>query len=102
MTLHHGYRWQYTDRGRVKHAVYDDLVARCGAVAVYELDTWRGTGSQDEYDRLEQLPECQRCRKILGLDLTPRCRICRASVPNGKRSSFASNICADCVSDSEE
>lgn len=60
--------WRYTGpRGRVKHAVGHGDVSRraeCG-LEVYNSSYWFGTGSQDEYDKLESLPECKRCLREL-------------------------------------
>lgn len=58
--------WRYLPHGRVTHAIapWMDGVARCGVATA--PDEWRGTGTQDEYERAEQLPRCRRCVSILG------------------------------------
>lgn len=62
--------WRYLPGGTVKHG-FTELpggfgTAFCGQSPVwYAPDEWRGTGSQDEYERVEQLPECKRCRAAM-------------------------------------
>lgn len=60
------WEWRYLPTGKVKHllANVSDAAAMCG---VYTLPSsvWRGTGSQDEYERLEQLPECRLCLRYI-------------------------------------
>lgn len=60
------YEWRYVHGGRVKHSVCAErkhASAVCG-VGPWWFDNWRGTGSQDEYERVAQLPVCKRCAKI--------------------------------------
>jgi hypothetical protein len=65
--------WRYLGgpRTRAKHAL--DIsgghtghvnVARCGLYS-WSSAIWMGTGSQDEYDRVDQLPECKSCCRTL-------------------------------------
>lgn len=56
-------------RGKVAHllpprALADGYVASalCGLWA-WHHSAWRGTGSQDEYDRAESLPTCKTCER---------------------------------------
>lgn len=60
------WEWRYLPASKVKHllANVSDAAAVCG---IYTLPAsrWRGTGSQDEYDRLELLPECRRCLRYV-------------------------------------
>lgn len=35
----------------------------CGFVSPPLLDSWRGTGSQAEYDKAQSLPLCRRCKQ---------------------------------------
>lgn len=56
---------RYLPRGRVRHRttpnLYEEstLVALCG-IAAYS-GYWRGTGTQDEYERLSRIPRCSNC-----------------------------------------
>lgn len=61
------YEWRYLHGGRVAHAlrVAGDAVAVCGVDNGW-WGWWYGTGTQDEYERVAQLPRCQRCVKIGG------------------------------------
>lgn len=54
--------WRYLFHGRVKHAIGPTnwKTAKCGTGPAW-FDDWRGTGTQDEYERLAALPACQRC-----------------------------------------
>lgn len=58
--------WRYLRRGKVKHAVgqkadgWVERVAECG-VGIDLFEDWFGTGTQDEYEKAEQLPACRRC-----------------------------------------
>jgi hypothetical protein len=56
--------WRYLPGRRVKHALREETahtgVAECGAAPRFGL-MWFGTGSQDEYERVEALPACKRC-----------------------------------------
>lgn len=64
--------WRYLAKGNVKHAMCSaghtghDRAALCGA-APHWLDpaSWMGTGSPNEYERLDELPECLTCAKLL-------------------------------------
>lgn len=60
--------WRYLPYGRVRHALIHSNEARayCGAVA-YPASDWRGTGNQDEYERVAGLPMCADCATMLGL-----------------------------------
>ena len=65
--------WRYLPRRKVKHAVPlntmwhtgHDPISLCGIIIVIP-DNWRGTGSQEEYDTIDKLSECQRCAALLG------------------------------------
>lgn len=61
--------WRYTEHGKLAHLLRESwgipLDAECG-LEVWNVHDWRGTGSQDEYDRIEQMPRCQRCLKAVG------------------------------------
>jgi hypothetical protein len=69
--------WRYLPNGRTRHAIdpapavdEDTLglaVSVCGAYAL-EPDEWHGTGTQDEYERVETLPACKRCASKVGPD----------------------------------
>lgn len=56
---------RYLPRGGVRHRTRPNfmesstLVASCGISA--SEGYWRGTGSQDEYERLFRIPRCQKC-----------------------------------------
>jgi hypothetical protein len=62
-----GYERRYTGKqGKVAHLVDESyltrimdgwLVVLCGLGG----DMWKGTGSQDEYERAEALPLCRNC-----------------------------------------
>lgn len=54
--------WRYQPGGTVKHLLgrVSDAGAICG-VDTLPASNWRGTGSQDEYERLETLRPCRRC-----------------------------------------
>lgn len=71
-TNHDHFEWRYTFNGRVRHALRKsaDHIAICGAAPSLFYD-WYGTGSQEEYERVESLPDCARCTRLL-----------RSSVPN--------------------
>ena len=60
----------------VRHFISNLLNARNGVslcnISPYlfaDLDDWLGTGSQIEYEKLEQLPDCKNCVKIIGRKL---------------------------------
>lgn len=65
--------WRYLANRKVKHAVPvntmwytgHDPISLCGIIIVVP-DQWRGTGSQEEYDTVDSLPECKRCTALLG------------------------------------
>lgn len=56
---------RYFPRVGVRHRTHPNflepatLVAACGLSA--SASYWRGTGSQDEYERLAAIPRCLRC-----------------------------------------
>ena len=58
--------WRYLPKGRVRHALRDSgySTALCG-IGVWVFSQWLGTGSQREYERVEELPECKRCAREL-------------------------------------
>ena len=60
--------WRYLPFGKVRHALRSSgrSMALCG-VRVVDPWEWCGTGSQREYERVKQLPECKRCAR----ELTP-------------------------------
>lgn len=63
--------WRYTsDRAKVKHGLWTTShnQAVCG-LRVTVSHFWKGTGSQEEYERVEALPKCSRCVKAYD-DLT--------------------------------
>lgn len=65
-----GESWKYLKRGTVVHYLSDGIygprpVAECGASTLHSSD-WRGTGTQEEYERVEALPECKKCLHKLG------------------------------------
>lgn len=60
------YEWRYLYRGRAKHSVNVEAQhanAQCGRGPEL-FECWYGTGSQDEYDRVSELPACGQCMKI--------------------------------------
>lgn len=71
--------WRYLPTGEVRHAIYlqdaSDFYppALCGVQprersrwrVKQQLPGWYGTGTQDEYERVETLPECKRCAVLL-------------------------------------
>ena len=59
------YDWRATAGGGRKHVVNTaskHVAALCG-VSVWTFDRWYGTGSQKEYEKLEQLDPCKSCLK---------------------------------------
>lgn len=59
------YARRYLPGGRVAHAVWPNhSTAACGRYA--DVDDWRGSGTQDEYERAASLPPCRRCLAELG------------------------------------
>lgn len=56
--------WRYVPRGEVKHRLRCSTAVRavCG-FSVWTPSDWFGTGSQLEYERVDELPECQLCLK---------------------------------------
>lgn len=69
------FTWRYISRGKAKHALAlrssaatgHASIAECGSSpAWFDPWSWMGTGSQDEYDRIEELPECARCVILVG------------------------------------
>lgn len=69
MTVPQGWTRRYTPGGLVAHLIWEPdwsrghpyvyVHAACGWSGVHEY--WRGTGSQAEYDKAADLPECRRC-----------------------------------------
>lgn len=60
--------WRYLRGGLVRHALSAPVGGRDEAVCGTHLwpgDDWYGTGTQDEYERVAALPECQRCTRRL-------------------------------------
>ncbi len=56
---------RYLPGGRVAHAVNPNHgQAVCGTTA--DRDDWRGTGTQDEYERVAALPRCRACLRKMG------------------------------------
>jgi len=62
----------YTPYGRMAHLLplgalvsFGSPVALCRRSPAL-FDSWRGTGSQAEYDKAAALPLCQRCKKAAG------------------------------------
>lgn len=63
--------WRYLPKGKVKHALplYSNSVTGHSHTSLCGLcpEDWLGTGSQDEYEKAEVLPECGLCVRILRL-----------------------------------
>lgn len=67
--------WRYLPDRRVRHALIVDAsllsgyysTSLCGTSPTWfrGSDEWRGTGSQAEYERVEELRECGRCTRLL-------------------------------------
>lgn len=67
--------WRYLPRRTVKHALLVDSgisghrsTALCGISPSWfapDTEQWWGTGTQDEYEQAERLPECRRCARLL-------------------------------------
>lgn len=60
------WEWRYLPGGTVKHLLgrVSDSGAICGVYA-WPSWSWRGTGSQDEYERLDRLRSCRRCLRMI-------------------------------------
>jgi hypothetical protein len=62
-----GEGWRYLARGGVRHMtslnIFDSSRFSLCGLAVALPSHWRGTGTQDEYERLARLPKCLRCMK---------------------------------------
>lgn len=67
--------WRYLPERRVKHAMVlcnsvlgHAIVAVCGVAPAWFAPAyaWRGTGNQTEYEMIERLPECGRCKRLIG------------------------------------
>jgi hypothetical protein len=61
-----GEGWRYTGNGSVRHFLPNRphtaaWTAWCGLWMAEEF--WRGTGSQEEYERLASLPKCLTCMR---------------------------------------
>ena len=58
---------RYLPRGGVRHRTRPDFMETSTRVAACGLSaseySWRGTGSQDEYERLCRIPRCANCIK---------------------------------------
>lgn len=54
--------WRYKLGGTVLHEIsaYFDRYSHCG-VTVMNFSDWRGTGTQDEYDKAAAMAKCQKC-----------------------------------------
>ncbi len=64
-----GEGWRYVFSGGVRHYITGTVSPRCNSVCGVTpgfFDDWRGTGRQDEYERLASLPKCLRCMRWLG------------------------------------
>jgi hypothetical protein len=67
--------WRYLSRGKAKHALPLDgnavtghqVSALCGTMPAWFAPSpaWMGTGSQTEYETVDELPECRRCARLL-------------------------------------
>lgn len=69
------FEWLYLKNGKVAHALSTFTGSRFSAeCGVYTFAGWHGTGSQDEYDRAAELPQCQRCVKVIGPKVVGRHR----------------------------
>lgn len=68
------FEWRYlSERSQAVHGFYrapqGGSPARCGVQPVwFGAGGWRGTGSQDEYERAATLPRCHRCVRLLTAD----------------------------------
>lgn len=60
------FEWRYIEFGHVKHALRrsSDRAALCGTGPHWCAPDWYGTGSQAEYERVAELPECRRCLRF--------------------------------------
>lgn len=62
--------WRYLPgRGRVVHCLENanEPFALCGAGPLTGAADWRGTGSQDEYEKAAQMRMCRFCAQKLGM-----------------------------------
>lgn len=61
-----GEGWRYTPRGQVRHYTATSGGFRASACALISDNPkyWRGTGTQEEYERLTSLPKCLNCEAI--------------------------------------
>lgn len=61
------YAYRYMAGGSVAHALgrASDAAAVCG-MGPWLSRHWRGTGSQEEYERAAALPLCRRCERLVG------------------------------------
>jgi len=62
MTPEEHYVWRYLPRGDRLHALVNSraCAALCG-LGVWDSWSWRGTGTQAEYERAALLPRCSKC-----------------------------------------
>ena len=71
--LAEGFPAVYLRRGRVTHLIpkgidpNDPIVALCGTGPSW-YDTWRGTGTEEEYDLARSMPLCLHCLRVLKED----------------------------------
>jgi hypothetical protein len=73
------FEWLYLKNGRVTHALSTFTGSRFSAeCGIAGWAGWYGTGSQDEYDRVAELPQCQNCVKVIGPKVVGR------HVPRGR------------------
>jgi hypothetical protein len=67
------YEWRYLLGGRRTHALISSLdrIALCGRGVGWRdgAEEWRGTGTQDEYERAARLPRCLRCVRTIEMEL---------------------------------
>lgn len=58
------YEWRYMPGASVRHAMIAETVfiTACG-IADIPKAMWHGTGSQDEYDKVERLRDCLLCNR---------------------------------------
>lgn len=71
------YEWRYLPGGAVTHALEtpEDLAPQCASDSDIEnrvawalaRSSWRGTGSQSEYEHAAVLPRCKRCLRAIGV-----------------------------------
>lgn len=64
-TLPAGASRVYLPRGTKSHVALSSHWLACERVYAVPGEHWRGTGSQEEYERAAELPLCKRCQAAL-------------------------------------